>query len=193
MDKRWRYRMMWMQQRTKKVCLTPQVYLLAYISIRCQRIHLQCGRPGFDPWVRKIPWRRNSNLLQDSCLENSMDRGAWQATVHDVTKSQTRLSDFHFSFALEIYMPGYWGFPGGPAIKNLPWNPGEVGSIPGRRTKIPHVMEQLSPSAPNTEAHMPQLESPRATTKDSTWCNKDLGAITKTQWKEGRNIHTAQY
>ena len=22
------------------------------------RVHLQCGRPGFDPWVRKIPWRR---------------------------------------------------------------------------------------------------------------------------------------
>ena len=33
----------------------------------------------------------NSNPLQYSCLENSMDRGAWQATVHRVTKSQTRL------------------------------------------------------------------------------------------------------
>ena len=35
----------------------------------------------------------NGNLLQDSCLENPMDRGAWQATIHGVTKSQTRLSD----------------------------------------------------------------------------------------------------
>ena len=26
--------------------------------LRWQRIYLQCGRPGFDPWVRKIPWRR---------------------------------------------------------------------------------------------------------------------------------------
>ena len=26
--------------------------------LRCQRICLQCGRPGFDPWVGKIPWRR---------------------------------------------------------------------------------------------------------------------------------------
>ena len=33
----------------------------------------------------------NGNPLQYSCLENSMDRGAWQATVHRVTKSQTRL------------------------------------------------------------------------------------------------------
>ena len=31
-----------------------------------------------------------------SCLENPMDRGAWWATVHGVTKSQTRLNDFHF-------------------------------------------------------------------------------------------------
>ena len=36
--------------------------------------------------------RGNDNLLQYSCLENSMDRGAWRVTVHGVTKSQTRLS-----------------------------------------------------------------------------------------------------
>ena len=35
----------------------------------------------------------NGNPLQYSCLENSMDRGAWWATVHGVTKSWTRLSD----------------------------------------------------------------------------------------------------
>ena len=34
----------------------------------------------------------NDNLFQDSCLENSMDRGAWQAIVHGATKSQTQLS-----------------------------------------------------------------------------------------------------
>ena len=33
----------------------------------------------------------NSNPLQYSCLKNSMDRGAWQATVHRIAKSQTRL------------------------------------------------------------------------------------------------------
>ena len=32
------------------------------------------------------------NLLQYSCLENLMDRGAWQATVHGVAKSQTQLT-----------------------------------------------------------------------------------------------------
>ena len=35
----------------------------------------------------------NGNPLQDSCLENPMDRGAWQATVHEVAESQTRLRD----------------------------------------------------------------------------------------------------
>ena len=46
-------------------------------------------------WVRSLGWE---NLLekematQYSCLENSMDRGAWQAMVHVVTKSQTQLS-----------------------------------------------------------------------------------------------------
>ena len=30
-----------------------------------------------------------------SCLENSMDRGAWWATIHGVAKSQIKLSDFH--------------------------------------------------------------------------------------------------
>ena len=44
--------------------------------LRWYSVCLQCGRPEFDPWVRKIPWRRNDNLLQCSCLENPMDRGA---------------------------------------------------------------------------------------------------------------------
>ena len=39
----------------------------------------------------------NGNLLQYSCLENHMDRGAWQGTVHEATKSQTRLSDLSTS------------------------------------------------------------------------------------------------
>ena len=42
----------------------------------------------------------NGNLLQYYCLENPMDRGAWQAAVYGVAKSRTRLSDFtplHFT------------------------------------------------------------------------------------------------
>ena len=48
-------------------------------------------RCGFDPQVGKIPWRRHGNLLQYSCLENPMDRGACQATVLRFSKSRTGL------------------------------------------------------------------------------------------------------
>ena len=41
-----------------------------------------------------IGGKGNGNPLQYSCLENPMDGGAWWATVHGVTKSRTRLSDF---------------------------------------------------------------------------------------------------
>ena len=83
---------------------------------------LQCRRPGFDLWVGKIPGEVNSYLLQYSCLENSMDTGAWQSTVHRVTERWTRLSDFPFTFhfhALEKEMATYssvlaWRIPGTP-------------------------------------------------------------------------------
>ena len=44
-------------------------------------------RHGLDPWVGKIPGEENGNLLHFFCLENPMDRGAWWATVHRVSKS----------------------------------------------------------------------------------------------------------
>ena len=47
---------------------------------------------GFDSSVKKIPGGGHGNPLQYSCLNNPMDRGTWRATVHGVTKSQTRLS-----------------------------------------------------------------------------------------------------
>ena len=50
-----------------------------------------CRRPGFKPWVRKIPWGGHDNPLQYSCLENPMHRGACKATVHRIAKSQTWL------------------------------------------------------------------------------------------------------
>ena len=44
-----------------------------------------------------------------------------------------------------------WDFPGGPVVKNLPSNAEDVGSIPGRGTKIPHAVGQLSLHATTTE------------------------------------------
>ena len=52
-------------------------------------------RSVFDPWVWKTQeMAGNGNLLQYSCLENAMDRGAWKATVHGVAKGWTQLSDW---------------------------------------------------------------------------------------------------
>ena len=47
---------------------------------------------GLIPGLGRSPGVGNGNPLQYSCLENSMDRGAWWATVHGVTKSRTQLS-----------------------------------------------------------------------------------------------------
>ena len=41
------------------------------------------------PGLGRSPGEGNGNPFQDYCLENPMDRGAWQATVHEITKSQT--------------------------------------------------------------------------------------------------------
>ena len=45
------------------------------------------------PGLGRFPGEGNGNPLQSSCLEDPMDRGAWWATVHRVTKSQKRLSN----------------------------------------------------------------------------------------------------
>ena len=46
----------------------------------------KCRRCWFDPWVGKVPGVGNGDPLHYHCLENSVDRGAWQATVHRVAK-----------------------------------------------------------------------------------------------------------
>ena len=53
------------------------------------------GNPGLVPELGRSPGEGNGNRLQYSCLENPMDRGAWQATVHNIAKSRTRLSNSH--------------------------------------------------------------------------------------------------
>ena len=46
------------------------------------------GDLGSIPGSRRFPGGGNGNLLQYSCMENSVDRGAWRAMVHGVTKSK---------------------------------------------------------------------------------------------------------
>ena len=61
------------------------------------------------------------NPLQYSCLENSMDEGAWWATVHGVAKSWAQLSNFTFTL----------GFPCSSVGKESACSAGDPGSIPG--------------------------------------------------------------
>ena len=53
------------------------------------------GDPGSIPGLRRSPGEGNGNPLQDYCLENSMNRGAWWATVYGVAKGRTRLKQFN--------------------------------------------------------------------------------------------------
>ena len=71
------------------------IYSVRWLSGKEPSCHCRSPRRcRFDPWVRKIPWGRNDNLLQYSCLENPMDRGAWRGTVHGVPKNWTWLSNW---------------------------------------------------------------------------------------------------
>ena len=55
------------------------------------------GDLGLIPGLGRYPGGGHGNPLQYSCLENPMDRGAWQATVHVVTKNQTQPSMHNFN------------------------------------------------------------------------------------------------
>ena len=52
------------------------------------------------PGLGRYPGEGNGNPLQYSCLENCMDRGAWQATVHEVVKCQTHVSPWWLTLSL---------------------------------------------------------------------------------------------
>ena len=68
--------------------------------------HLACnaGDLSLIPGLGRSSGEGNGNSLQYSCLENPKDRGVWWATVHEVAKSRTRLSDF--TFTLKYRSPG---------------------------------------------------------------------------------------
>ena len=54
-----------------------------------EEIAYNAGDPGLIPRSGRSPGVGNGNPLQYSCLENSMDNGAWRVTVHRVTRNQT--------------------------------------------------------------------------------------------------------
>ena len=85
--------------------LTPSLFTVSLVLL-CPEYHVVriphssvgkesaciAGNLGSILGLGRSPGEGNDNPLQFSCQENPMDRGAWQATVHGPTKSQTRLS-----------------------------------------------------------------------------------------------------
>ena len=82
------------------------------------------GDLGLIPGLGRSPGEGNGNPLQYSCLENSMDGGAWWATVHGVAKSRTLLSDFTFTWLS-------WASLVAQKSKTSVCSAGDPGSIPG--------------------------------------------------------------
>ena len=77
--------------------------------LRWCRICLQCRRSRLDLCVRKTPWRRECNPLLYSCLENSMDREVWRATVHGLQKDGDDWATNFLSFERQLsYMHHVW-------------------------------------------------------------------------------------
>jgi len=72
---------------------THSSILASLIAQSVKVIRVQSRRPGFNSWVRKIPWRRKWQLTPVFLPGESHGRGAWWATVHGVANSQTQLSD----------------------------------------------------------------------------------------------------
>ena len=74
---------------SKQLC----IFVLKPYKLVVQNLPASAGDMGSIPGSGRSPGKGNGYPLQYSCLEISMDRGAWQVTVHGVEKSQTQLSD----------------------------------------------------------------------------------------------------
>ena len=81
--------------------IAPAMYILDWGfpgGSNSKKSTCNAGDPGSVLGSRRSPGEGNGNPFQYSCLENSMDRGAWWAAVQGVAGNQTRLSDFTFTF-----------------------------------------------------------------------------------------------
>ena len=76
--------------------ITVYINITAALELVVKNPHANAGDAGSIPGSGSSPGKGNGNPLQHSCLENFMDREAWQSTAHGVAKSQTRLRDEHF-------------------------------------------------------------------------------------------------
>ena len=76
-------------------CFLPSLYRLLGFQVAqwVKNPPADAGDAGSIPVLGRSPGGRHGNLLQDSCLRNPKDRGAWKATVYGKAKSRTGLND----------------------------------------------------------------------------------------------------
>ena len=67
-------------------------------GLMVQNLSAKVGDTGSIPGLGRFPEGGNGYQLQYFCLENSLDREAWQSVVYGVAESRTLLSDFHYEF-----------------------------------------------------------------------------------------------
>ena len=127
-----------LQIQEESTIILTRIYMSS-LAVEASELSLSSDQ-GSIPGSGRSPGEGNDNPLQCSCLENPMDRGAWQATVHGVAKRRTRLSDFTFTFSeeeLNTYSNKYGHNRASRValvVKNPPANAEDVrkaGSIPG--------------------------------------------------------------
>ena len=93
------------------------------------------GDTGSIPGSGRSSGGENGNLLQYSCLENPMDRGAWWATIHGVAKSWTWLTNRTTTFIYMLYRQGSlaccspWGLKESDTTEQLNWTERFIQSI----------------------------------------------------------------
>ena len=86
-------------QRVRHKGITDPLVVFPATSLVVQMVNASAynsGDLGSVPGSERSPGEGNDNPLQYSCLENPIDRETWLATIHEVTKSWIRLSDFTF-------------------------------------------------------------------------------------------------
>ena len=120
------------------------IKVLLIVCWKSQHLHYSMGFPGGSddkepacnagdlgsiPGLGRSPGEGNGYPLQYYCLGNSVDRGAWWALVHGVTKSWKQLRDFHLKINNNYFW--CWDFVGGSDGKASTCNAGDLGSNPG--------------------------------------------------------------
>ena len=135
-----------------------------------------CSIPGSG----RSPGKGNGNLLQYSCLENPIDRGAWQTTVHEVARVGHNLGTKH------MIKRDLWITKDTPLTLNHSGGSTVLNSVPGTRTKTKYTFITLNPGLPHCRRILYRLSHQGSPLYHSMLGNK----TEKIGTSEGKKEHT---